>query len=224
MLGILENISCRIDPAHQQPGPSRTKSRARGTASRSQHVTKMCGGEGDTGEAGGVCHGHDQAIAKTRLVEVAGERRVIGGRCLEQHVGDGQDGSFSAGHRLIVAPSSGVRLGQDNVVAMTTVTWLERPILMGVPVPHQYGAAEDGRHIAMVRQGADRRSWRVCVYPGGDSGGVREAVAGSERQAKRWVERWAAKRTISYPVPEREKLPHEGEIKPRKPKGTEDRS
>ncbi|WP_036129181.1 MULTISPECIES: hypothetical protein [Luteibacter] len=108
---------------------------------------------------------------------------------------------------------------------MTTVIWLERDNVMGAPLPQQYGATEHGQRFVMVREHAcGRGTWRVSVFPHGNQDKAIEVVAGSERQAKRWVERWAAKRTISYPVPERKRMPHEGELKPRKPKGAEDRS
>jgi hypothetical protein len=76
----------------------------------------------------------------------------------------------------------------------------------------------------MIRERANGGGWRVSVFPDGNRDAAMERVAGSERQAKRWIERWAAKRTIQHPVVERKNMPHEGSPKPRKPKGAEDRS
>jgi hypothetical protein len=105
---------------------------------------------------------------------------------------------------------------------MTTVTWLPRDRTN--PLPHQFGAADNGQVFVMVRERANGGGWRISLFPDGKRDGAIERVAASEAQAKRWVERWAANRTISYPVPERKRMPHEGELKPRKPKGAEDRS
>lgn len=107
---------------------------------------------------------------------------------------------------------------------MTQVTWLPRAIVMGVPVPHQFGANELGQQFALVRERADRRSWRVSVFPDGNPDHSFEAVAGSERQAKRWIERWAAKRVVNCSPLLRGRVVQEEDLKPRRPKGLEDRS
>lgn len=102
---------------------------------------------------------------------------------------------------------------------MTTVTWL--PQEKGIP--HQWGATEHGQVFAMVRPRATD-GWRVCVFPDGNRENAFESVAGSERQAKRWIERWAAHRNVSYPVPIRDRPIAGIPLSPRKPKGADDRS
>ena len=63
---------------------------------------------------------------------------------------------------------------------------------MGGILPRRYAATEHGQTLAMVRARADDAGWRVSVFPDGDREHAIEVVAGSEPQAKRWVERWAA--------------------------------
>jgi hypothetical protein len=107
---------------------------------------------------------------------------------------------------------------------MTNVIWLPREESMGRLLPQRYAATDQGQTFAMVRPRADDTGWRVSVFPDGNRENAIEVVAASEPQAKRWIERWAANRTISYPAPKRVRMPHEGELPPRKPKGSDDRS
>lgn len=71
--------------------------------------------------------------------------------------------------------------------------WLIPHITGGVVLPHQYAANRDGMAFAMIRAHANGTTWRVSVFPSGDASRAIEAVAGSEAQAKRWVECWASK-------------------------------
>ncbi|NID14412.1 hypothetical protein [Luteibacter yeojuensis] len=106
---------------------------------------------------------------------------------------------------------------------MSTVTWLPRPVLMGAPVPQQYGAAENGVPFVMVRELANCDLWRVSLYPDGNPERAIESRAASERQAKRFIERWAAARTLEPRAPEKAKKADPAWA-PRKPKGSDDRS
>ena len=126
--------------------------------------------------------------------------------------------------RTARAPSTLLRLAAGIVPGMSTVTWLPRTILMGAPVPHQYGAAENGLPFVMIREHARGTNWRVSLYPDGNPDNAIESVAGSERQAKRFIERWASGRTLNPREPERSRGVDSRSLPPRKPKGLDDRS
>ncbi|NID15367.1 hypothetical protein [Luteibacter yeojuensis] len=107
---------------------------------------------------------------------------------------------------------------------MSTVTWLPRLVLMGAPVPQQYGAAENGVPFVMVRELANCDLWRVSLYPDGNPERAIESRAASERQAKRFIERWAASRQLHPQAPVWPKAIETRWSVPRKPKGLDDRS
>jgi hypothetical protein len=99
-----------------------------------------------------------------------------------------------------------------------TVTW--KP--PSIPGAAQF-ADWEGATFALVREMTDG-CWRAGVFPDGHSHHSMDALAGSERQAKAWVERWAkANHHRIAAAPGRQIMPHEG-LKPRKPKGSDDRS
>ena len=83
---------------------------------------------------------------------------------------------------------------------MALMQWLVPHVISGAPLPHQYAANRDGVAFAMIRERANSETWRVSVFPSEDAARFIEAVAGSEAQAKRWVERSAAARRV-LPVP-----------------------
>ncbi|APG04970.1 hypothetical protein BJI69_14420 [Luteibacter rhizovicinus DSM 16549] len=89
------------------------------------------------------------------------------------------------------------------------------------------GAAQfaqwDGATFGLVREMPDGR-WRASVFPDGQSHHDKGALAANEALGKRWVERWAAvNHRLIKPAPGRQVMPHEG-VKPRKPKGSDERS
>ncbi|MDR6935714.1 hypothetical protein [Luteibacter sp. 3190] len=107
---------------------------------------------------------------------------------------------------------------------MSTVTWYKPSSALSAPLPQIYGAAENGLPFVMIRGLASSTQWRVSLFPGGDRDASIEARAGSERQAKRMVERWAACRRIEpKPMDRTRRVSRQG-LPPRKPKGAEDRS
>jgi hypothetical protein len=96
--------------------------------------------------------------------------------------------------------------------------------------PSVEGAAQfaywDGAVFGFVTQTAHRDGrWRISIFPHGQND---EASVGayvrSEAQAKKFVERWAQHNHARIAAPaDRQVMPHEG-LKPRKPKGSDERS
>jgi hypothetical protein len=99
-----------------------------------------------------------------------------------------------------------------------TVIW-KPPSIPGAAQFAQWNGATFG----LVREMADGR-WRASVFPDGQSHHDKGALAATESQAKKWVERWAqVNHTLIGPASRRQIMPHEG-VKPRKPKGSDERS
>jgi hypothetical protein len=99
-----------------------------------------------------------------------------------------------------------------------SIVW-KPPSILGA----SWFAEWNGRTFAFVRKMPDGL-WRVGVFPDGESHHSRDGMAGSLDQAKRWVERWAKHHhALIKPAPGRQIMPHEV-LKPRKPKGSDERS
>lgn len=102
-----------------------------------------------------------------------------------------------------------------------TVTWT---------IPSDPGMASfahwDGALFGYVTETAfaDRR-WRVAIFPHGTNDKKSfGAYVRTEAQAKKYVERWAKINHARIAPPKgRQVMPHEG-LKPRKPKGSDERS
>lgn len=104
---------------------------------------------------------------------------------------------------------------------MPTVTW--KP--PSIPGAAQF-ALWDGALFGYVTQTAYRDDrWRISIFPSGvDDGKGVGCYVRNGAQAKKFVERWAQHNHASIAPPKgRQIMPHEG-IRPRMPKGSDERS
>lgn len=101
---------------------------------------------------------------------------------------------------------------------MTTVTW-KKPAVPGAPLFAEWDEAKFG----LVRQAVDGR-WRASIFPDGDTSHSKDVYLATEEQAKLAIVQWARRNHALIRPVQRTRMPHEGELKPRKPKGSEDRS
>jgi len=101
---------------------------------------------------------------------------------------------------------------------MTTVTW-KKPTVPGAA----RFAEGDGAKFGLVRQTVDGR-WRASIFADGDTSHSKDVYLATEEQAKLAIVQWARRNHAMIRPVQRKRMPHEGELKPRKPKGAEDRS
>lgn len=91
--------------------------------------------------------------------------------------------------------------------------------MLGAPLFAEW----EGAKFGLVREHPDGR-WRAAVFPDGDTSHSKNAFLATQEQAKLAVVQWARRNHGQIRRVQRKYLPHEGDIKPRKPKGAEDRS